>query len=481
MANLYYNAAVDATWDELGNWWNDAVFSDPALALPADGDDVYLGAGMDSGPSVSVTLNHIYVADASTGGGYINVNFTGADGNATFYDSSYNYGGTVTGNATFNGTSYNYFGLVSGNATFNDSSSNGFGSTVAGNATFNDYSYNSFDSTVAGDATFNDYSNNYATVSGDATFNNSSYNYNGTVSGNATFNDNSRNGPDGIVSGNATFRNSSRNYGFIQGDAVVYYDDGEGRKPMGGSANGTVTYIDFPTVYGVYFNAAVDTAWDTLGNWWNDVAFTIPATYLPPDGGTVYLAAQMTSGPSTSVTLNHIYVADASTGGGGFYVIFTGADGNATFNDNSGNSGTVAGDATFNDNSLNCFGGSTVAGDATFRNTSCNAGTIAGNATFYGSSSNGDNGTVSGDATFNDNSLNYSGSTIAGNATFNDYSYNNGTVSGDVTFDLTAAATQIKGGYGGSFNGDVFVSVGSGGGSDNTIARLLNLPWFINL
>ena len=124
MANLYYNAAVDATWDTLGNWWNDAAFTDPALALPADGDDVYLGAAMSSGPSVSVTLNHIYVADASTGGGSFGVNFSGAIGDATFNNNSYNFFGTVTGNATFNGGSSNQ-GIVAGNATFNDNSLNG--------------------------------------------------------------------------------------------------------------------------------------------------------------------------------------------------------------------------------------------------------------------------------------------------------------------------------------------------------------------
>jgi len=99
MANLYYNGAVDATWDELLNWWTDAAFTTPSVAIPADGDDVYLGAAMSSGPSVSVTLNHIYVADASTGGGGFNVNFTGAAGNATFRNASCNTG-TIAGNAT---------------------------------------------------------------------------------------------------------------------------------------------------------------------------------------------------------------------------------------------------------------------------------------------------------------------------------------------------------------------------------------------
>lgn len=38
---LYYNnATLDSEWNTLGNWWNDAVFSDPALALPTAGDDL---------------------------------------------------------------------------------------------------------------------------------------------------------------------------------------------------------------------------------------------------------------------------------------------------------------------------------------------------------------------------------------------------------------------------------------------------------
>ena len=38
---LYYNnATLDSEWNTLGNWWNDAVFTDPALALPTPGDDL---------------------------------------------------------------------------------------------------------------------------------------------------------------------------------------------------------------------------------------------------------------------------------------------------------------------------------------------------------------------------------------------------------------------------------------------------------
>jgi hypothetical protein len=228
----------------------------------------------------------------------------------------------------------------------------------------------------------------------------------------------------------------------------------------------------------LYYNAAVDAAWDTLGNWWNDASFTTPATALPADGDTVYLSGFMTSGPSTPVTLAHIHVADPSTGGGSFGVNFTGATGDATFNDSSFNNSLIDGNATFNDTSYN--NGGYIAGNAIFNDYSFlgGLGVVSGNVTFNDYSIL-TSGIISGNATFNDAS--YNNGFVVLDATFNDTSYNQGVVSGDVTFDLTAAATQIKGGYNGSFSGDVFVSGGSGGGSDNTISRLLDLPWFINL
>jgi hypothetical protein len=333
MANLYYNTAVDSAWDTLGNWWNDDAFTDPALAIPANGDTVYLAAEMTSGPSTSVTLNHIYVVDS-------NVDFSGAIGNATFSGNCYNYSIAI-GDATFNDNSINYLGTVIGDATFNNDSSNG---TLGPNA---------------------------------------------TVIGNATFNDNSKNDGSGVVTGDATFRDSSRNLGTIEGDATVYYDGGGGEKPIGGFVIGSVTYIGW--IYGVYYNNATeDGAWDTIGNWWEDSSFSILATLLPINDQDVYLCQTMLSGPTTAVTLNHIYVT-----GGAFSVNFTNAEGNATFRDST---------------------------------------------------------------------------------------YNLGTVTGDATFSLTAAVSQIKntsGATNGTFSGDVVISGGSG--SDQTIARLLDFPWFINL
>jgi len=518
MATLYYNPTVDTAWDTLENWWTDVAFSDPALALPADGDDVYLAALMETGPSVSVTLNHIYVADASTGGGGFYANFSGAIGDATFNSGSFNRG-SVTGDATFNDNGDNLDGTVSGNATFNGGSLNQYG-------------------VVSGDATFNDNSYNGAIVSGNATFNDNSFNA-GTVSGTATYN-----GYTGWIGWLSTY--------FVKGEATTLPDSGTGVFNGTYYQNGQPAQI--PTDF--YYNAAADTAWDTVGNWWADAAFTTSIGILPVAGSTVYLAAQMDSGPSVSVTLNHIYVADASTGGGSFYANFSGAigdatfndfsnnnygtvSGNATFNDSSYNYGTVTGNATFNDSSYSTaesfgavYGNATfndssynygiVSRDATFNDNSYNINAVYGNATFNDSSYT--NGTVFGNATFNDNSYNNGnngGGTVTGNATFNDpYTYNNGivggnatfygfygnsgtcssdaffndattnigTVTGKSTFSLTAAVSQIKtysGTTQGTFSGEVIITSG-GSGSGTTpnainLGQLIGLPPFIQI
>jgi len=177
----------------------------------------------------------------------------------------------------------------------------------------------------------------------------------------------------------------------------------------------------------LYFNAAVNEAWTTVGNWWLDDGHTEPAGRLPNSVDSVVATASITASGQTVVdfTIGGIFVSLGGT------LTVTGM---ATFNNssfNSGGSGTVTGDATFNDSSVN-FG--TVTGNATFNDSSANGGggTVTGNATFNGGSFN--QGTVTGDATLNDSSFNIG--TVTGNATFNDSSVNNaGTVTGDATFN----------------------------------------------
>jgi hypothetical protein len=199
MATLYYNAAVDTDWSELGNWWTDSGFSVQATALPTSGDDAILNQTCDTNSGSEPTVVNL----TFNGSGYLGISIT------------------VTGMATFNDSSSNYFfATVAGDATFNDNSYN-FG-PVTGNATFNNNSYNLF-ATVAGDATFNDSSYNFGIVTGNATFNNSSFN-SYTVTGNATFNDNAENRlgflwPYGTVGGNAVFNGNSVNTGNVLGNA----------------------------------------------------------------------------------------------------------------------------------------------------------------------------------------------------------------------------------------------------------------------
>lgn len=211
MANLYYNAAVDDTWDTLGNWWNDSAYTSPAANTPQDGDTAYLDAGMSVGTSVAdVSLAAIICGTINTGGGY-NLAFNGGaaanvvNGNAEFYNMTANTGG------------------VGGDALFENSYNSG--ATVTGNAVFNQFSVNA--GSVNGNATFNDSSQNYLAtgyVGGDADFYGTSQNLN-SVGGNATFHDKSLNVI--AVTGNADFydeSSSAGNYTYVSG-AITFYDN----------------------------------------------------------------------------------------------------------------------------------------------------------------------------------------------------------------------------------------------------------------
>jgi uncharacterized repeat protein (TIGR02543 family) len=218
---LYFKhnqAEPDYAWDTVANWWTDTGCTVPAGSIPNDSDTIYIANSVGSGPSSSVTLEHIYVADPITGEGIFPATFTGAIGNATFNQYSANMS-TITGNAEFTGNSHN--------------SNNG--GVVTGNAVFRDNSLN--DNVVNNDATFYNNSVNDGIVSGNALFDNDSDNT-GTVSGNATFRENARNQESGVITG----------------DADVYYPS---QKPIGGTVGGTVTYYDYPveSTYTVTFDS----------------------------------------------------------------------------------------------------------------------------------------------------------------------------------------------------------------------------------
>jgi hypothetical protein len=204
----------------------------------------------------------------------------------------------------------------------------------------------------------------------------------------------------------------------------------------------------------LYFNAAVNDNWATLGNWWLNDSFTIPAESLPTSFDNVivgnnlntYVIISSNSGSEPTVANLTLNVA-------GIYINIT-VTGQAIFNGCLGagagshfiNTMTVGGDVDFNDCSyaqgtLNCIGVVTFnqnayntgfISDATFNDSSSNiGGTVTGDAIFNDIS--GNNGTVTGDVTFNDSSSNVGG--ISGTATFNDNASNAGPVNGDATFN----------------------------------------------
>ena len=198
----------------------------------------------------------------------------------------------------------------------------------------------------------------------------------------------------------------------------------------------------------LYFNGAVDSDWDEIGNWWTSGAFTTQASSLPTSSDSVVLSATCDTNSGSAPTVVNLTFNDSYSE---YYIgIAITVTGNATFNERSFNNGTLTGNATFNDSSSN-QDSSTVTGDATFNDSSYNYGTVTGDATFNDSSANNGGSTVTGDATFNDSSYNYYGTvtenatfnhssynyygTVTENATFNDSSYNQGTVTGDATFN----------------------------------------------
>jgi len=82
-----------------------------------------------------------------------------------------------------------------------------------------------------------------------------------------------------VIDGNVTMRDSSRAFGYIGGNAYVYYDGGNAQYPIGGTVAGTVSYIGWPAASPQYYNDQVSGAGnygqiDDLNNWWADDTFT---------------------------------------------------------------------------------------------------------------------------------------------------------------------------------------------------------------
>lgn len=207
----------------------------------------------------------------------------------------------------------------------------------------------------------------------------------------------------------------------------------------------------------LYFNAAVNSNWNTLGNWWLNEAGTTPATSLPGSGDSVFIQETVESNSGSVPAVANLTVTNnaASTGPieltvtgtaiwhGGF--LGTQLNGSATFRDGS----------TFGDLTVQPFGGVSpvITGDATFEDytgfylyTAEQTFTVGGDLKFYDYAKMNlyyplaD--TIAGSIAFNDySSVGYGVSTL-GNASktivFNDDSQMGGSTYADVVFNDNA-------------------------------------------
>jgi hypothetical protein len=204
----------------------------------------------------------------------------------------------------------------------------------------------------------------------------------------------------------------------------------------------------------LYFNAAVDSDWSTLGNWWMDSGFTAPAADLPTSADSVVASVTLVlGGPRTVVnfamtdgTINGTLTVTGICTFGGQYSSAEGViNGDCVFNDESivSNSSTINGDCTFNDSSFISGGSDTVNGDCVFNDNSYTYGTITGDCIFNDNSYA--YGTITGNCIFNHSSINYG--TITGDCIFNHSSINYDTITGDCIFNDSSWNSNTINGY----------------------------------
>jgi hypothetical protein len=342
---LYYNAAIDNDWGNLGNWWLNETHTQPASRLPRSIDSVVLTKPCYANSTSSIaTVISLTMNDPGTGPFPPELGINIIVKNAIFNDSCGNVD-TIIGNVIFNDSSVNNYGTVIGNVVFNNDSINFYG-YIDGNVVFNDNATN-FSSTI---------NNSINTL-----FNNNSYNL-GIINNNAIFNNNSIN--EGTINGDAIFNDSTNNLGTVVGNIID---------------NRSIT---------LYFNNTVNNLWSSVDNWWLDSNHTQPAGRLPTSSDSVITSVN--SRGSGQTVFNFTLNANVQLQGN---IIVNGV---ATFN--SGTlSGSIAGNAIFNGGSTNNTNG-VVDGNATFNDNSQNSGNVVGTATFTGSSCNVSNIFVSGTA-----------------------------------------------------------------------------------
>ena len=240
------------------------------------------------------------------------------------------------------------------------------------------------------------------------------------------------------VTGDVTMRDSSRAYGYIGGNAYVYYDQGNGQFPIGGIVAGTVSYLGWPAVTPQWFNdnnsvgGAGDGDFSNKANWWTSNSYTTrpinaEGTQELPDASTdVFIGDNINLNFNTgpSITVNTI---TGSSSGLGY---------------NTGNLTLTVTNGVFLSN-YSVMARVTLYGNVTFDTGAfVFESVINGTATYTSAAS-----------------LQYSWQGSANSL---------GNLNEGATYGSTGFVVNISGGGG--------TSLGT-----NWISRLLHLPWFINV
>jgi hypothetical protein len=130
---LYFNdAAADADWNNVLNWWTDEACTVQASAVPTASDDAICLPAASNGIEQNTGPDAVARSYTQNGGSYFSIIITTSHG--CVFNANTLIAATISGNATFNNDAQ-HFGTVSGNAVFNDNSSH-FG-TVTGTVTCN--------------------------------------------------------------------------------------------------------------------------------------------------------------------------------------------------------------------------------------------------------------------------------------------------------------------------------------------------------
>lgn len=229
----------------------------------------------------------------------------------------------------------------------------------------------------------------------------------------------------------------------------------------------------------LYYNAAVDENWATLGNWWTDSGFTTQASSLPTSSDDVKIYSNISSNAGSTPTVNSMVVY-----GGSYIGINMTCVTFCEFIDESilGNGATITA-------SSGIFGGDAV-GDGYVD------GTFTGISYLYGISAIRNGGIINGTTYFNNGSDINSGGTLNGsgifiddggnktnNGTINGYAsgvFNNdggGIINGNAVFLKDSGFNQITGrnGSGGTVNGSgIFYNDTTNFGTINFAATFYN-------